>query len=638
MCYRRLSQIAVTAFILSASLSQSVAGKTTVSDALQLEPIQRDVVYDRPQAKEAVNCQLTAEQVGTAGGWVVRGPAGQVLRRFLDTNSDNKVDQWCYFHNGVEVYRDIDGDFNEKADQYRWLGTGGMRWGLDKNEDGIIDQWKVISAEEVIAELISALRRRDNARFQRLLLPLSDVSSLGLSKPKQEELAQKLRNAASTFSRVARQQRVVGPKTEWIHFGGTQPGILPAGTDGSSRDLVVYDSVMAIVETDGTPGQLAVGSLLRVGDAWRMIDLPVGLLEGQANRGASGFFFAAYDAQPNDAEIEAATADAASHEIQQFVARLEKLEGDIARAISSRNQAQLNALNDRRTETLENLARHAKTQPEREVWIRQLADTISASVQAGTYPNGMKRLEELLGQLDSKGDLAGYVKFRYMTAGYATSLQDPNADFAKIQEDWLKQLEEFVEQYSRIPDASEAMLQLAIAEEFAGNEENARKWYQGIVDAGDESLLAQKAQGAVRRLDSIGKSIRIRGRLTDGQTFDLASRLGRIVLVHYWATWCEPCKQDLTVLQELHARYSKRGFAAVGVNLDNDPKVLSAFLRKNRLKWPQLYESGGLDGRLAVELGVLTLPTMILIDQKGNVLNRNIHVSELETELRKRLR
>ena len=55
-------------------------------------------------------------------------------------------------------YRDIDADFDNKADQYRWFNTGGTRWGIDKNEDGRIDFWQVISAPEVAEELVWALK------------------------------------------------------------------------------------------------------------------------------------------------------------------------------------------------------------------------------------------------------------------------------------------------------------------------------------------------------------------------------------------------------------------------------------------------------------------------------------------------
>ena len=66
---------------------------------------------------------------------MVKNGAGQMLRIFVDTNADNTVDQWSYYKDGVEVYRDIDSNHNGKADQCRWLNTAGTRWGIDKNED-----------------------------------------------------------------------------------------------------------------------------------------------------------------------------------------------------------------------------------------------------------------------------------------------------------------------------------------------------------------------------------------------------------------------------------------------------------------------------------------------------------------------
>ncbi|MCH7725945.1 MAG: thioredoxin, partial [Planctomycetes bacterium] len=65
---------------------------------------------------------------------------------------------------------------------------------------------------------------------------------------------------------------------------------------------------------------------------------------------------------------------------------------------------------------------------------------------------------------------------------------------------------------------------------------------------------------------------------------------------------------------------------------------LANYLRSSPLPWPQLYEEGGLDSRLANELGILTMPMMILVDKYGKVVRRNMHASEIETELKKLLR
>ena len=112
--------------------------------------------------------------------------AGQGLRRFLDTNNDNKVDMWCYYKDGIEVYRDLDTDFDGKTDQYRWLNTAGTKWGLDPDEDGRINSWKTISPEEVSAEVVAGLRDKDAARFLRLLPTADEIATLGLGEKQRQ--------------------------------------------------------------------------------------------------------------------------------------------------------------------------------------------------------------------------------------------------------------------------------------------------------------------------------------------------------------------------------------------------------------------------------------------------------------------
>ncbi len=88
-----------------------------------------------------------------------------------------------------------------------------------------------------------------------------------------------------------RQQTAVKAATKWMQFSGNQPGMVPAGTDGSTKDVQVYENVMAIVQTDYDHAQLQVGTLIRVGDVWRTIDVPQPVAEGQPETAATGFFF-----------------------------------------------------------------------------------------------------------------------------------------------------------------------------------------------------------------------------------------------------------------------------------------------------------------------------------------------------------
>ena len=611
----------------------ATAAAPSAADALKLSPMHKDEVdYDVPSAEEAAKCTIKAEKIGGQTGWVVRDPGGQVLREFSDMNGDNVVDRWSYFRDGVEVYRDIDVNYNGKADQFRWLNTAGTRWGLDTNEDGKLDRWKMISAEEVTSEVVAALREKNAARFTRLLLTDAEVQELGLGEARTKELVEKIGGAQERFQDLARSQKSIVPDTTFVNFGGAQPGVVPAGTNGSTNDLIAYENVVGMVDTAGKPGQVHIGTLVRSGDAWRLIDVPQ--IAGVEDRiAASGFFFstAARRIEQQDGPTGGPSAEAT-----KLLSELEKIDIQITK---ENDPGKLTTLNDSRADLLERIAEESDAEMKSQ-FLRQLADTVSAAVQTGSYSRGIDRLKALYEKLESNGDnsdLTAYVQFRYMTADYGEKLRQDDAQYGEIQEKWLEDLEAFVEKHGSTPDAAEAMLQLAMAEEFAGKETKAKDWYNRILKDFKDVPSARKAEGAVRRLESVGKTIPLRGTAVNAKgrpTVDLSRYKGKAVLVHYWATWCEPCKADLAQLKELRAKYSD-GFDLIGVSLDTEEPQLLDYLKKNVLPWAQLYEPGGLDSRLANEMGILTLPTMILIDEKGLVVNRNIHITEVDGELKK---
>lgn len=618
-----------------AASSSAEAGRSpnapSPEQALRLNPIQADVEYTRPTEEEVPQCTVRVIRAEGVVGWLVQDPAGLPLRRFLDTNGDNKVDQWCYFKDGIEVYRDIDSDFNGKADQYRWFNTAGTRWGLDKDEDGLIDQWRVISAEEVTAEVVAALVHQDWQRFARVALSAEELQALGLGPARTKELAEKLSTLAIRFKEAAVRPKGLGEKARWLHFSGHRPGVVPAGTEGATRDVVVYENVVALVETGQQSAQVLIGTLVKVGEGWRVIDVPQVLGEGQTGQADAGYFFRAAPASRGAIAMEAP-----GEKSLELLDALQKLETALAQARSAEEVASLHA---QRADLMERIAAESKPQ-DQAVWLRQLADLLGAAVQSGQFPEGMKRLETLLAKVSGDPqarDLGAHVRFVQMSAAYALAIQAKGADYAKVQADWLKALEAYVAEYRNTPDSAEAMLQLAIAQEFAGREEEARRWYSRIAADFSDTPSARKATGALRRLESVGKVLALTGKSPTGTTVDLAKYRGQVVLIQYWATWCEPCKTDMATLKELQAKYS-RDLAVIGVNLDNTEAELSAFLKENALPWSQIFEPGGLESRPAVEMGILTLPTMILVDQQGRVVHRNITAGEIENELKRLVR
>ena len=607
---------------IAAGWNTAALAQPSAKEALQLTPMQENVEYDRPDS--ASSCKIAAEDIDGSTAWVVRGPSNEMLRCFVDSNEDNKVDLWRYYNSGIEVYRDIDADFNGKADQYRWFGTAGTRWGIDTNEDGTIDTWKAISPEEVSAEIVEAIKTNDKRRFANLMIKPNELSRLGLSKKLSSTILERSSQARANFGPTVRSQKTIGKTSQWIDFGGLRPGTIPAGTNGSTKDFTVYENVVAMVETNGKPAQIPIGTLVKLGDSWRVVDLP--LANGEDGAAQSVFFEAAGSQSLEETE-------GVSEETTKLVAKLQKIDDQLAKAKAARDITRITEL---RADTLEALANEATRTSDRDMWLMQFADTVGTAAQSGTYPKGTRRLKTLrtaLERTSKNKELLSHVAFAHMSAEYAEQLQEEDAEFADVQEGWLVRLEDFLEKYPKSSDAPKAMLQLALAKEFAGEERDANRFYTKIVRDFSDSPLATKAAGAKRRLESVGKPFSLKGRAVDGKMFDIAQLRGNVVLVHYWATWCQPCKQDMEIMKDLQKEFAKEKFEIVGINLDAQPSELARHFRTEKPRWTHLYEDGGLESRLATEMGVFTLPVMLLVDERGRVVNRRVHGAQLEEEI-----
>jgi thiol-disulfide isomerase/thioredoxin len=609
--------------LLASTAGQAWAQTPTAADALKLTPVQKDVEFDRPSADEAAKATIAAEKVSGQTGWVVKTAEGRTLRRFIDTNGDNVVDEWCYYAAGQEVYRDIDQNFNGKADQYRWLNMGGSRWGLDTNEDGKIDSWKSISAEEASEELVQAIANRDTARFSRLLISADELSGLGLGKEHLKAIGDKVEKAADKFKTLLDSQKAVSKDTQWIQFGGQHPGVVPSGTEGSTKDVIVYENAVVMVKTDDKHEQVPIGTLVQVGSSWRLIDAD-----------STPFFFTATvngPVTPTDGGNTTTGSEKILNDLLEKLQELDRKTADAAGPGASKLHAE-------RAEVVEKIA-ELSSKEDRSNWYRQLADTISAAAQSGAFPEGVARLKTLRDKLaEAKSaddsDLLPYVEFRYLRADYGASMLAPNANFVEIQKKWLESLQKFVQDYPKSSETAEAMLELGMAQEFAGDEEKAKEWYGNVADKFPTSPHAKKASGAKTRLQCVGQAIPLNGRsIQSGNPVNLANYRGKVVVIQYWATWCEPAKTDMAQLKELVAKYGK-DLAIIGVSLDNNKNDLLAFLKQNKgVSWPQLYEDGGLDSPLANSLGILTVPTMLLVDKQGKVVNRGITANELDKEV-----
>ena len=613
--------------------SARVGAAPSISKALSPTPVQPGIEYDQPNEKEQAACTIKVEKINGVTAWVIRGPNDNILRQFADANGDNVVDTWSYFRDGLVVYRDIDSNHNGQADQHRWFHSAGSRWGINVDEDkqSTIDRWKVISAEEAAEEVVEALRTDDLKRFQALLLTSEEIAKLGLSPGQTEQLTKRIHAATETFKKLLAGKQLEGD-SQFSDFGGIKPGIVPAGTRGSTKDLLVYENVWAMVRNGDQHQQLQLGTMISFNGSWKLADGPV---LGASQEVASGFFYGSGGGMGEASALPGGVEP--TERMQEILAQLEKLDQRIFTAEGEGKPL----LNRQRADLLADLAEVAPNAAEREQWLKQMADMVSASTQDGSYPEGIDYLKQWERKLaDGKeGDLVGYFHFQRMLAEYyGVTLAQGNVDAAQAHTEWLKSLEAFLDEHPQSEHGAEALRQLAMGSEISGENETALKWYRRLLEQFPRSAHAPMSRGAIVRLNSEGRLINLKGPAIRGGNVSLADYRGKAVVIQYWTTSCDVCTADHSVLGNLYKKYGGRGLEIISVNLDYSRDKLLEYLKENRLPWKQLYQPGGFDSPLASDMGVVTVPLMLFVGRDGKVISSNIRAEEIEAELKKLMR
>jgi len=105
---------------------------------------------------------------------------------------------------------------------------------------------------------------------------------------------------------------------------------------------------------------------------------------------------------------------------------------------------------------------------------------------------------------------------------------------------------------------------------------------------------------------------------TGGDTLTLAHFAGKVTLVDFWASWCDPCREEFPHMIDLYRRYRRRGFDIVAISDDVDRAKMLAFVRQYRPPFTVLV--GG--GRMKQLYHYRGLPYSVLLDKSGRVIER----------------
>lgn len=106
-----------------------------------------------------------------------------------------------------------------------------------------------------------------------------------------------------------------------------------------------------------------------------------------------------------------------------------------------------------------------------------------------------------------------------------------------------------------------------------------------------------------------------------GKTVRLKDLRGQLVLLNFFATWCDPCREEMPGMERLFRAYQDKGFRVVAVNLQESAKTVRPFVERLTLSFPIALDDSG---KISREYGVRALPVTFLIGRDGNIVWRAI--------------
>lgn len=112
----------------------------------------------------------------------------------------------------------------------------------------------------------------------------------------------------------------------------------------------------------------------------------------------------------------------------------------------------------------------------------------------------------------------------------------------------------------------------------------------------------------------------------NGQTLNLSSYRGKVVLLDFWATWCEPCREETPHLVDLQNKYGSQGLQVIGVSMDDGPEPVRDFYQRFKMNYPVVMgdaSTGELYG------GVLGLPIAFVIAPDGRITSKHIGSTDI---------
>jgi len=117
------------------------------------------------------------------------------------------------------------------------------------------------------------------------------------------------------------------------------------------------------------------------------------------------------------------------------------------------------------------------------------------------------------------------------------------------------------------------------------------------------------------------KSPEFDGTTADGRTVSLASLRGKVILLNFWATWCQECRPEMPLFERLHREFAAQGLSVVGINAREGTAAVRGYAKELGLTFPLVLDA---KGEINAAYGVIGLPATFLIGRDGRAVGRAV--------------
>ncbi|MDB4286292.1 TlpA family protein disulfide reductase [bacterium] len=119
-----------------------------------------------------------------------------------------------------------------------------------------------------------------------------------------------------------------------------------------------------------------------------------------------------------------------------------------------------------------------------------------------------------------------------------------------------------------------------------------------------------------------------------GESIALSSLEGKVVLVEFWASWCNVCRdKNCEELLPLYDQYKDEGFEIYAISVDENEHQWKAGIASHQLPWIHVSDLQGFSSPVSQQFGVTQTPSTFLLDQDHRVIGKNLTRQELEEKL-----